>query len=444
MKAIVAEIDKKQMIVITDKGDFIKVKRQMSAAIGDEIELKPQKINPAYRRVASLAACFLACIFLSTGVYAYYTPYSYVSVDINPSITLSLNRFERVIAVEPLTEDAAGLIEASENIKNKEIDEALSEIIKSASEEGYISKETENQVMVVVSAKNPGQEEKLAAAVNAAAAVELSKVNDNYGVTVEKTSVEDYKAALSNKVSPGKEILAGRLMEVNPEIKAEDARKMSVKEIMSHIKEGKKAAMATEKDDKDSVKNKDNKDNAKDKSKEEQVLGSKDKDKEGGNKAAKIDADDKNSNKGSEKNKPTVAASKDNSSKPAAASKDTEGRDEGNSKGNAGVSGKDDKDNKQTGSDKGKAGSSGREGKDDEDEDDEGDKDKEDSDDEGDKDDKYKEDDNDEDDDDDDDDDDDEDEDTKDKDKKEDKDDKGPGGNKDNDGKDKGKGKKGD
>ena len=46
VKAIIAEIDKKHMIVITDKGDFVKVKRQMSAAIGDEIELKQRRIYP--------------------------------------------------------------------------------------------------------------------------------------------------------------------------------------------------------------------------------------------------------------------------------------------------------------------------------------------------------------------------------------------------------------
>jgi hypothetical protein len=219
MKAIVAEIDKKQMIVITDKGDFIKVKRQLSAGIGDEIELKPQKTYPAYRRLAGMAACFLAFIFLSTGVYAYYTPYSYVSVDINPSIALSLNRFERVISVNPLNEDAVSLIKDTKNLKNQDIDEALSEIIKSASEKGYINKETENQVMVVVSAKDLKEEKELKDTVTVAAAKELSKVNDNYGVTVEKTSVESYKNALSNKVSPGKEILADKLREVVPEIR---------------------------------------------------------------------------------------------------------------------------------------------------------------------------------------------------------------------------------
>ena len=293
MKAIVAEIDKKQMIVITGKGDFLKVKRQMSVTIGDEIELKPQKTYLTYKRLASMAACFLACIFLSTGVYAYYTPYSYVSVDINPSIALSLNRFERVISVKPLNEDAVSLINDTKNLKNHDIDEALSEIIKSASEKGYINEKIENQVMVVVSAKDSKQEDKLASAVNTAATKELSKVNNNYGVTVERTSIDNYKASIANKVSPGKEILGDKLRAVIPEIKDEEIRNMSVKEAVHLINEGRKAVKASEKD-------------SKDKDEKEQAINNKGSEKQKGKEAEKAAAEAKNNKNNGDKLRPSA------------------------------------------------------------------------------------------------------------------------------------------
>lgn len=242
VKAIVAEIDKKHMIVITDKGDFIKVKGQMSAAIGDEIELKQRKTYPISKRLAGLAACFMACIFLSTGVYAYYTPYSYVSVDINPSLSLSLNRFERVIAVNPLTEDAVDFIKDTKDLKNRNIDAALSEIIKTASDKGYIHEETEDEIVVIVSAKNPKQEKKLEETVAKTAEKELSKVNKAGGVTVEKTDVENYKTSVSQKVSPGRKVLEDNLKEVMPEIRDEEVKDMSVKEVANLIREGRKEA----------------------------------------------------------------------------------------------------------------------------------------------------------------------------------------------------------
>ncbi len=302
MKAIVAEIDKKQMIVITDKGDFIKVKRQMSAAIGDAVEIKPQKNLLTYKRLASVAACFLACIFLSTGVYAYYTPYSYVSVDINPSIVMSLNRFERVIAVNPLTEDAVGLISDTKNLKNKDIDKALSEIIKTASEKGYLEEEAENQVMVVVSAKNPKEEDKLVNTVNATASKELSIAKKNAEILVEKTTVENHKTAVSNKVSPGKEILSSKLKELDPEIKDEEIKGMSVKEVASRLNERRKAIKAADKNDKDKVNGRD-----RDNKKEEHTMNNKQKDEKGKVEAVKPDSRKEYNRNGSDKNKPSAA-----------------------------------------------------------------------------------------------------------------------------------------
>ena len=310
MKAIVAEIDKKQMLVITDKGDFIKVKRQMSAAIGDVVEITAQKTFMPYRRLASVAACFLACIFLSTGVYAYYTPYSYVSVDINPSMAMSLNRFERVLSVEPLTEDAVSFIENTKNLKNRQIDEALSEILISASEKGYIDDEAENQIMLVVSAKNPKQEEELAGKVNAVAARELSKLNGNSEVTVEKTSIAKYKTAVNKKVSPGREILEAKLKAINPGISDEELEDMTVKDVAKRIKEAGKAEKALEKNNKSAEKEQDDR---------EYLQSRKYKFDNKGTEAANAD---KGTNKNSSGKKAQPAAiGNDNKSKPAAVEK---------------------------------------------------------------------------------------------------------------------------
>lgn len=265
MKAIIAEINKRHMIAITEKGDFVKVKRKISAGIGDEIELKPHSAAAAYRRLAAAAACFMAVVFMTTGVYAYYTPYSYVSMDINPSVALTLNRFDRVIAVEPLTEDAVTLLEDAKGLKNQELDTAVTEIIKSASKKGYINPESQNQVVLVVSTKDLKEEGQLIEQVSTAASGELAKVSKDYDVMIEKTSVSNYKAAVSNKVSPGKEILADKLKEVMPELKDEEIMSMSVKEVAKLIKEGRKALMTEERnrngnkddedDEKDSARN---------------------------------------------------------------------------------------------------------------------------------------------------------------------------------------------
>ncbi|HWQ31079.1 MAG TPA: anti-sigma factor domain-containing protein [Negativicutes bacterium] len=321
MKAIVAEIDKKQMHVITDKGDFIKVKRQMSAGIGDVVEITAQKTFVPYRSLASIAACFLAVIFLSTGVYAYYTPYSYVSVDINPSMAMCLNRFERVLSVEPLTEETANFIENTKNLKNREIDEALSEILESASQKGYIDEAAENQIMLVVSSKNPKQEEELAGKVNAVAARELSKLNGNSEVTVAKTSVEKYKTALGNKVSPGREILENKLREIYPVIKDEELKDMTVKDVAKRIKEARKAEKVLEKENKAAERDQDNK---------EYLQSRSFKPKNKGTEAASANKDNGKGN-GGKKAQPAATGS-ENKLKPAAVEKNSKDKNSSQNK----------------------------------------------------------------------------------------------------------------
>src|SRR4051794_1234883 len=99
MKGIVAEIRGNHMIVIAKNGDFSKCKKLPNCDIGDEVNIPERNMKTIYKSLSAVAASFLILAMLSSGVYAYYTPYSYVSVDINPSLEFSVNRFEKVIGV---------------------------------------------------------------------------------------------------------------------------------------------------------------------------------------------------------------------------------------------------------------------------------------------------------------------------------------------------------
>lgn len=61
-------------------------------------------------RLAVAAAC---CLMLCLGVHSlYFTPTVEISIDINPSIELGINRFDRVISVEGYNEDGKELAES--------------------------------------------------------------------------------------------------------------------------------------------------------------------------------------------------------------------------------------------------------------------------------------------------------------------------------------------
>ncbi|MFZ5351197.1 MAG: anti-sigma-I factor RsgI family protein [Bacillota bacterium] len=267
MKGIIAEIDEKQMIVITEKGDFVKQRLLKGYKVGDEILISKQSPVHFRRQLTAIAASFILLAMLVTGVYAYNTPYSYVSVDINPSLGLTVNIFDIVIGVDALNAEAESLISSTAHIKNTDIEKAVEEILNKAYESGYLKKDSENSVMLVVSTKDKKEEEKLLTELGKTSAHKLSSISSTYNVVLEKTDVKEYKQAVSEKISPGKLILADKIKEVNPAFKNESVKDMSVSQAIEIIRnkgeENKGAKTAGNKEDEENV-NKGRNENKKD------------------------------------------------------------------------------------------------------------------------------------------------------------------------------------
>jgi hypothetical protein len=250
MKGIIAEIHGRSMIVIAKNGDFIKCKKLLNCEIGDEVNIPAKNIQSIYKKISTIAASFIILAMLSSGVYAYYTPYSYVSIDINPSLELYINRFDRVIGVHAFNEDAQKVITASSGIKNKNIDAALEQIIDSATKEGYLKENAQNSVMIVVSSNSKKEEAALSDKISKSSTAALAKVSGDYDVILEKTKVETYKKAKEQNISPGKVILADKFKEAKPELDKEKIKHMPLQQAIKEIEKN---------DDKDNNDNKDKK-----------------------------------------------------------------------------------------------------------------------------------------------------------------------------------------
>lgn len=73
--------------------------------------VRQRRRRSAPLRRAAVCAAALCCLALACigGYRLYFTPTSVISIDINPSIKLEVNRFDRVIAVEGYNEDGRAL-----------------------------------------------------------------------------------------------------------------------------------------------------------------------------------------------------------------------------------------------------------------------------------------------------------------------------------------------
>lgn len=130
MTGIIVDIKGSKAVVLTKNGVFNEI-RNKNYVIGQKIK------EFDIRRYTSLAACLVVFTAMAVGGYKFYhTPYSYVYIDINPSIRLDINYFDRVIDHKNLNDDAAKL-----EIKHGNVMESIEYLIEECDEKGFLSSE---------------------------------------------------------------------------------------------------------------------------------------------------------------------------------------------------------------------------------------------------------------------------------------------------------------
>ncbi len=82
-------------------------------------------------RIALAAACAALFLLMGMGGYAWIQlPVSYVSIDVDPSIELALNRFDKVISVAAYNDEGKRIIEKL-SLKGKKYTEAIDLLVES-------------------------------------------------------------------------------------------------------------------------------------------------------------------------------------------------------------------------------------------------------------------------------------------------------------------------
>lgn len=155
MQGIVMDIKGDKAVLMKENGMVVEVKNK-NYKVGQRVVERHQ----TYRKYIVMAACFVLCFATAiSGYAAYTTPTSYIYVDINPSIRLDINYFNKIIDIVPLNDDAADLL-SSYDFKSKNAEECINEIIKSCKEKNYINDDNKD-VEIDVSTNKNGLKEKI-------------------------------------------------------------------------------------------------------------------------------------------------------------------------------------------------------------------------------------------------------------------------------------------
>ena len=207
------------------------------------------------KKKIALALSIGVILSLAGGGYAYAkTPVAYVSMDINPSVELGVNAFEKVVSVEAYNEDGEKILEGT-NLANADVDDAVSTVILNAISEGYIKEDGLSVIEITTST----DKEKIATQLDESLKDVVYETLDNNNVEAE---VEIQKVALARRsearklgITPGKLNIIQKLQELDPTINVEDYKGSSVKDIQKKTKELRKSNKSDENMTNDSTSN---------------------------------------------------------------------------------------------------------------------------------------------------------------------------------------------
>jgi hypothetical protein len=198
------------------------------------------------KKLATIITAVVLAFGASGAAYSYTAPSQYVSFDINPSVELVTNMFDKVIKVNPLNEDGIKII-ANLNLNNKDIKEAVDLLTQAAIDNGYLKEELQNEILVTVASNNEENGAKTEEELGQVVKEELKGENlETTPVNTENINLQRKAEAEKLGISPGKMNLIQKLEAVKPGINYEEYAKKPVKDIMKEIKEIRKNGTVAE------------------------------------------------------------------------------------------------------------------------------------------------------------------------------------------------------
>ena len=194
--------------------------------------------KPTKKRWTSLiAACLAVMLLCGAGLFYQQTNAvaSVVSLDVNPSIELKVNRSEKVLVCTPLNDDAKAVLADMGNgadLRGAKLDVAVNAIVGSLVRNGYLSS-ISSAIMISVEDKDTARAEKLQRELTSAVD-DVLQTSASRASVLTQTLTQDAareQQARENNISTGKAALVNRVLAINPSLKFDALAKLSVEEL---------------------------------------------------------------------------------------------------------------------------------------------------------------------------------------------------------------------
>ena len=166
-RALLLEVSGAVGVALTRDGRFVRVRCRPGDEEGREILLEPARVlRPLGARrpaLAALAAAAAVCLLvmsvpLAVGyVLASGSPVACVTVDINPSLELGVNRWDRVVGAQALNAEGEAVLSSVE-WSGRPVDEVVMDITSAAEDLGFLGRGQDAYMLVAVVPVKAGEQ----------------------------------------------------------------------------------------------------------------------------------------------------------------------------------------------------------------------------------------------------------------------------------------------
>lgn len=184
---------------------------------------KKIRVITSLRAKIALAACaVLIALGIGGGAYVYQTPVAYVGIDINPSIELGVNYFDRVVSAEGVNADGQDILSET-NVVGMSYEDALASLNDSLTNKGYLTANA--AVAVTVMCDNDSR------CSNLEETSQRCFSSAGQGVYCSRATSTEHHEAHESGLGMGKYLAWRSLVDAGVDISADDVAHMTMSEL---------------------------------------------------------------------------------------------------------------------------------------------------------------------------------------------------------------------
>ena len=216
------------------------VERESTLEVLPPASTKKKKVRPVYKAALGLCACL--ALILSLGSYQFFKAAAVIGLDVNPSVEVVANRFDRVLSVHPLNADGEVIL-ADMDLKYVDLDTAINAIVGSMVLNGYFTPGDNVAMLVSVSGGSDAANDEMRHRVAMDIEQAVTASGGSVAILTQNATIPDSASgeeqtlssvqdrAKQNGISYGMQVFLDRLLALDPTLDEGELITMSLSEI---------------------------------------------------------------------------------------------------------------------------------------------------------------------------------------------------------------------